>query len=107
MSMKHLFIDFETWSDVDIKKSGNYKYSQSKDFEILLGGYMWDEQTEPTIIDLTNESGKVSFMDMFRTIANDSDVTIVCHNATFERICLKAYGIDIPVDRFFCTANMA
>ena len=105
--MKHLFIDFETYSSVDIKKSGNYKYSQSKDFEILLCGYMWDEQTEPTIIDLTNEGEKVSFMGMFRAIVNDSNVTIVCHNATFERICLKAYGIDIPVDRFFCTANMA
>ena len=105
--MRHLFIDFETYSSVDIKKSGNYKYSQSKDFEILLCGYMWDEQTEPTIIDLTNEGEKVSFMGMFRAIANDSNVTIVAHNAQFERICLKAYGIDIPVDRFFCTANMA
>ena len=105
--MRHLFIDFETYSSVDIKKSGNYKYSQSKDFEILLCGYMWDEQTEPTIIDLTNEGEKVSFMGMFRAIANDSNVTIVAHNATFERICLMAYGIDIPVDRFFCTANMA
>ena len=29
-------IDLETYSDVDIKKSGVYKYAESENFEILL-----------------------------------------------------------------------
>mgnify|MGYP001780224738 CR=1 FL=1 len=34
--MKHLSIDIETRSSVDIGKAGLYKYAQSPDFRILL-----------------------------------------------------------------------
>ena len=34
-----LFIDIETYSSVDIKESGAYKYIESPDFEILIVGY--------------------------------------------------------------------
>ena len=34
--MKELSIDLETYSDVDIKKSGVYRYAESDNFEILL-----------------------------------------------------------------------
>ena len=33
---RHLSIDIETYSSVDITKSGLYKYVQSDDFEVLL-----------------------------------------------------------------------
>lgn len=36
MEIKELSIDLETYSDIDIKKSGVYKYSESDSFEILL-----------------------------------------------------------------------
>ena len=36
---KNLFIDVETFSSVDIKSSGAYKYIESPDFEILIIGY--------------------------------------------------------------------
>ena len=104
--MKHLFIDFETYSDIDIKSSGNYKYAESENFEILLCGYMWDTDTDVSFIDLT-QGGRDEFMNFFTEVANDPNVIIVAHNATFERICLKNYGIDISPMRFFCTANMA
>lgn len=32
-------IDIETYSDVDLTKSGVYKYAESPNFEILLFGY--------------------------------------------------------------------
>ena len=51
--MRHLFIDFETYSETDIKSAGNYKYCEDPAFEILLCGYMWDTDTEVSIIDLT------------------------------------------------------
>lgn len=38
--MRHLSIDIETFSSIDIKKSGLYKYVQSLDFEILLFAYL-------------------------------------------------------------------
>lgn len=34
--MQHMSIDIETFSSVDIKASGMYKYAQSPDFEVLL-----------------------------------------------------------------------
>ena len=105
--MKHLFIDFETYSDIDIKSSGNYKYAESENFEILLCGYMWDTDTKVSFIDLTKAGGYDEFMKMFREVAEDEDTTIVAHNATFERVCLMNYGINISPMRFFCTANMA
>lgn len=105
--MKHLFIDFETYSDIDIKSSGNYKYAESKNFEILLCGYMWDTDTEVSFIDLTKEGGRDEFMNFFTEVANNPDIVIVAHNATFERVCLMNYGISISPMRFFCTANMA
>ena len=105
--MKHLFIDFETYSETDIKSAGNYKYCEDSAFEILLCGYMWDTDTEVSIIDLTAPTGRTEFNDLFTAVANDPEVAIVAHNATFERVCLKEYGFDISPMRFFCTANMA
>ena len=105
--MRHLFIDFETYSETDIKKAGNYKYCEDENFEILLCGYMWDTDTEVSIINLIGPNGLNEFNELFTSVANDPEVTIVAHNATFERVCLKEYGFDISPMRFFCTANMA
>ena len=50
---RHLSIDIETRSSVDIGKAGAYKYAQSPDFQILLFAYQMGE--EPVeIIDLAN-----------------------------------------------------
>lgn len=105
--MRHLFIDFETYSETDIKKAGNYKYCEDENFEILLCGFMWDTDTDVTIIDLTKPGGHDEFNELFTYVQNNEDVVIVAHNATFERICLREYGFDISPMRFFCTANMS
>lgn len=49
--MKTLAIDIETYSSVDLIKSGVYAYTEALDFEILLFAYAFDD--EPIqIIDL-------------------------------------------------------
>lgn len=102
--MKNLFIDFETFSSVDIKKAGSYKYMESDDFEILLAAYAFDDG-DVTVIDLVEDpQGARKFDKLF---SNLDDVQIVAHNATFERTALKAYGYDIPTSKFYCTANKA
>lgn len=103
--MRYLFIDFETFSETDIKTAGNYKYCEDPNFEILLCGYMWDTDTDVSIIDLTKPKGLLAFHDLFLDVSTDEDTTIVAHNANFERVCLKEYGYDIDPMRFFCTAN--
>lgn len=49
--MRHLSIDIETYSSVDIGSGGLYKYVQSPDFEILLFAYAIDERPV-SVIDL-------------------------------------------------------
>ena len=49
--MRHLSIDIETKSSVDIGKAGLYRYAQSDDFEILLFAYRYGNE-EVQIIDL-------------------------------------------------------
>ncbi|WAX17791.1 hypothetical protein PM682P6_00030 [Parabacteroides phage PM682P6] len=105
--MRNLFIDFETYSSVDIKKAGNYHYCESPDFEILLCGAALDD-SEVMIYDLkTSKKDREAFNILFRNAMEFEDVQIVAHNATFERLCLREYGFDIPASKFMCTANMA
>ena len=40
--MKTISIDIETFSSVDLAKSGVYRYAESPDFEVLLFGYSVD-----------------------------------------------------------------
>ena len=42
--MKSLSIDLETWSSVDISKSGVYHYAEAEDFAILLFAYAVEER---------------------------------------------------------------
>lgn len=103
--MKPIFIDFETYSSEDIKSGGAYRYTQSPDFEILLIGYAVGAGPVH-IVDMTSLDAYDQFADFINLISNEQ-YTIVAHNAQFERLCLKAYGVDIPADRFLCTATLA
>ena len=49
--MQELHIDIETYSSVDIKTAGAYKYAESLDFEILMIAYAFDSG-EIQIVDL-------------------------------------------------------
>lgn len=49
--MKTLSIDIETFSSVNLQKSGVYRYAESDDFEILLFGYSVDDG-EVNVVDL-------------------------------------------------------
>lgn len=104
--MRHLFIDFETYSATDIKTAGNYKYCEDPEFEILLCGYAFDDG-DVRIIDLLDDDGRGRFHKIFSYVEENTDIVLVAHNANFERVCLKEYGFDIPAERFFCTANMS
>nr|WP_232845426.1 hypothetical protein [Enterococcus innesii] len=79
-----LSIDIETFSSVDIKKSGLYKYVQSPDFEVLLFAYSINY--EPTrLIDFT--AGEQLPQDVFHALL-DPQVTKHAYNAAFEWYCL-------------------
>ena len=45
-------MDIETYSSIDLSKSGVYRYSESEDFEILLFAYSIDGG-EVSVVDLS------------------------------------------------------
>lgn len=86
-NMKNLEIDIETFSSVNLAKSGVYRYVESPDFEILLFGYSVDGD-EVNVIDLA--SGETLPKEIYDALEDDS-VTKWAFNAQFERICLSRF----------------
>lgn len=87
MAIHTLSIDLETFSDVDLKKCGVYKYAESPDFEILLFGVSVNGG-EVTVYDLA--SGDTVPEGIIRALADDS-VIKWAYNASFERVCLSVW----------------
>lgn len=100
---KNLFIDVETYSSVDIKKSGAYKYIESPDFEILIIGYALDNGPV-NIIDLAQGD---DMPEEFEEALLDPECTKVAHNAVFERLSFKRIGYTIPAEQWYCTSVKA
>lgn len=97
--MNKLHIDIETYSSVDIFKSGVYKYVESPDFEILLIAYSLNN--EPVnIIDLCeNNLIPLDFLQLL----HDPLIVKCAHNANFERLCFKSIGHDTPISFWECS----
>lgn len=100
---KNLYIDVETYSSVDIKESGAYKYIESPDFEILIIGYALDDNPVQSI-DLAQGE---EIPEEFEEALLDPDCIKVAHNAVFERLCFKRTGYDIPAIQWYCTSVKA
>ncbi len=85
MEIKELSIDLETYSDVDIKKGGVYKYAESESFEILLFAVSINNGPV-TVYDLA--CGDTLPENILSALV---DETIIkwAFNASFERICLS------------------
>lgn len=94
----HLSIDIETFSSVDLKKSGLYKYVQSTDFQILLFAYSLDD-SPVRCIDLAQ--GDVIPAEI---VAGMADPSVIKHayNAPFEWYCINKH-MDSPIDQWRCT----
>ena len=87
MAIHTLSIDVETFSDVDLKKCGVYKYASSPNFEILLFGVSVNGG-EVTVYDLA--SGDTVPEEIIRALSDDS-VIKWAYNASFERVCLSVW----------------
>lgn len=85
--MRTLAIDIETFSDVDLQKSGVYAYTASPHFEILLFAYAFDED-EVEIVDLA--SGEDLPSEIVAAIIDESIIK-TAFNAQFERTCLSKH----------------
>ena len=98
--MSILAIDLETYSELDIKKVGLYKYAENS--EILLFAYAFDD--EPVqVVDIIG--GEPLPFEVIEALQNE-EVMKVAYNAAFERVVLNHHypttGIGEP-SQWFCT----
>ena len=97
--MTHLNIDIETYSSIDIKKSGAYKYALSDDFEILLFAYSIDG-APVQIVDLAQgEKIPENIIELLK----DKNCIKHAYNAAFEWWCLNQAGYSTPLEQWHCT----
>ncbi len=94
--MYHLNIDIETYSDVDIKKAGLYRYVQSPAFEVLLFAYSIDG-APVQVVDLA-QGGWIP-AEILNALTNPQ-VLKHAYNAAFEWYCLSKYLQQICVNPF-------
>jgi len=85
--MKYISIDIETFSSVNLQRSGVYRYAESEDFEILLFGYSVDGG-EVKVVDLAR--GEKIPIEIINALT-DASVIKWAFNAQFERICISRW----------------
>lgn len=98
-----LYIDVETYSSVDITKSGAYKYTESLDFEILILCYKINDGEIITVDLASGEPIPYEFI----WLMENPQCRKHAHNAAFERLCFIQYGIDVPIKQWHCSAVKA
>lgn len=98
--MSYLFLDFETFSEADLKKVGSYAYAEHPTTEVLICTYAFDD--EPVQVwDCTNGSDMPGDLHraLRRLVKPNSRIKMVWHNGSmFDRLIMKhCWGFDIPV----------
>ena len=98
--MSYLFLDFETFSEADLKKVGSYAYAEHPSTEVLICTYAFDD--EPVRVwDCTDGSDMPGDLHraLRRLVKPNSRIKIVWHNGgLFDRLIMKhCWGFDIPV----------
>lgn len=95
-----IYLDFETYSGIDLKKVGSYAYAEHPTTEVLICTYAFDD--EPVQVwDCTDGSDMPG--DLHRALRRlakpNSRMKIVGHNfLMFDRLIMKhCWGFDIPV----------
>ena len=99
-----VYIDTETYSEIELKKSNVYRYTEHPSFELLVFAYAIDDG--PVTV-LTDVSLVRSLLHRWRSTA-----TFVAHNAGFDRIVLSRvlglpFGKYLPPEQWDDTAARA
>ncbi len=98
--MSYLYLDFETFSEADLKKVGSYAYAEHPTTEVLICTYAFDD--EPVQVwDCTGGSDMPGDLHraLRRLVKPNSRIKMVWHNGgLFDRLIMKhCWGFDIPV----------
>lgn len=102
--MIQLSIDIETYSSVNLLKSGVYAYADAPDFTILLFAYAFDDE-DIKIVDIA--CGE-KIPDKVLSALTDENIKKTAFNANFERTCLaKFLNAEMPPEQWRCTMIQA
>lgn len=82
-----LFVDIETYSDVDLTKAGLYRYASSPAFRVLLLAYSLNGGP----VQVVDVASGVSIPEKIRHHLFDPYVTKHAYNASFEWFCLAQH----------------
>lgn len=101
-----LYLDTETFSSIDIKKAGAFKYMEAPDFEILLLPYAWND--DPVrVLDLTDPADQEELPDILAGLQDPGTIK-VAHNSAFERAAYhRAFGFYQPPEEWVDTMILA
>ncbi len=99
----NLYLDFETYSELDIKVVGSYKYLRHPSTRIVCVGYIGEDHRGSVVA--WNE-GPGSFMDLIQCM-HEADL-LVAHNAEFDAEVVRRFLVpDIPKEKWRCTMVMS
>ena len=101
-----LYLDTETYSSVDLRSSGLFKYMEAPDFEVLLLPFAWND--EPVrVLDLYDEADRAELPDILAGL-KDPDTIKVAHNSAFERNAYRRqFGFYQPPEEWVDTMILA
>jgi DNA polymerase len=106
-----IHLDWETYSEADIKLVGGMRYAEDPSTEILIAGYSIDNE-EPVAIDMTQPDALWKMAYLFDLVMKG--VPIGAHNAHFERAIWEKVGMrrhNFPLipkpEQWDCTAARA
>ncbi|MDO4728456.1 MAG: DNA polymerase [Bacteroidota bacterium] len=97
--MNVLNVDIETYSDIDITKTGLYKYAQSTDFKILLFAFSLNG-SPVQVVDLAQ--GELIPEEILEKL-RDGQTELRAYNAAFEWYCLNRAGYTTNLNQWKCT----
>ena len=107
MMIKHLFLDTETFSPVDLKKSGSYAYAEHPETEILICSYAIDDGPAQ-VWDRTDGSRMPENLRKgLRRVQRGKAKLVMQNGLLFDRLLMReCWGIDIDprniIDTMIC-----
>lgn len=96
MTIEHLFLDTETFSPVDLKKSGSYAYAEHPETEILICSYAIDDG-QAQVWDCTDGSRMpADLKSALRQVRRHKAKLVMANGLMFDRLVMRnCWGMDI------------
>lgn len=108
--MTTLYLDTETYNEVDLKEAGTYRYAETA--EVMLLTYAIDDGPVHCV-DFTDEVGAALGLvpgefQMLQAVQGGGH-NIIAHNAMFDRTVLRLGNLklDVPIEQWRCTMVQA